>query len=1257
MFWWWQYNYRSYAESVIFDEPIFATGVRILMKDPVFYYFGIYQVKVVTKKWLVQLKSGQNTDSDECLNLNNGVASYGQEITVRNCIEAIEQGDARELFILQNNMQITSYNENFCIESSDGVIEETSHIHLQNCRLIISSTNDGREKWLLDTKGFMKIYKNTNKCLTIKGNEIELQTLSSTVVSVSSVMNDGQHEGNQGISSAEDSYWASMPGSETAEYKLIFPGATVKEIVIKWKYIAAQYEVSCYMNGYWRSFASKKDNEDQEVKINIGSKFISGIRVLMLKAADDAKFNDKVIYGISSLKVKTGSKAVHLKDCENEGASQLNKWFVDDANFVDIATAPKLIYEFQKLYETSNRLLDLVHKVMLWPPKIQMMVEKAKLLATEIAKIDSEIGSIDLKLQQFKAQNLAEESSGKKDSGLGSLGSSSMRPASSCAYIKQLFPYKMTGYYWIQPDCAKVPIRVFCDYSNSETGIDYVYYGGLGDSVIKNKIKSLNDVKYYCSKLGLYPVELKNKVQILLIQHYLTDIGVNLQSKGFIPMAMDYGCEKQACTGRFSSLSSRTSQDVTEPLTGMIDTQNLLTQDFSKQLNEKPNDLIGFGLSKTGTMTAKFQGGKIPIKGILCSTNNEKGDNTNNWIKADCNTKPRGDNNFDGEINTNIKVICPTGCLSTGSGKVVGTEVFTDDSSVCKAAIHNGALSAEKGGKIEIGILEGKNKYVGSQSFGIKSENLDEKWDRSFVTNQYKVICPIEDFKNRKVTSFLEIIDQNIPINKNLSYLKRKNNRIMNDKDTAFLKIKSAFKTKNTTSFLELYNEIEDEGFPIKNSVTSALNKAKNKASSALSSAQTASSKASETVSNAVSKATDNADATSETASTITSDAAASTTTSESEAGSNSNESQTQKVSSSTNEEIKTGSKLDSTEDAVEKLISLFDLDKDDLTKQVRLIKDTTELLNGLQKEYGPLVNSNLSPDSQSQYTDSLAQHLKGTNIEMGKILSEASSKLKHKQDFKTKLRLEKLKYLKYEPYIEKYDLKLEDIYEIHDFVQASNKPSKWSFSKSALNGHATAIAQTSDIQINGDLKERFASLLKLKYKDFFDGRLTVSLLAKDTGRIGIAFRYLDQFNFYVFEMEKSSSGNTGFKRLRKFVNGEPTVLAIENDGGYLQDKWYRIVIDFSMSKFVVRMEEESEKNLKPDFEDQMTKVIEGYDGDFAEGGFAFLVNSMAGVYFDLFEVKAGKCIDQEKNQDLNIYLPHSCSRFKESFYTDLSFL
>ena len=59
--------------------------------------------------------------------------------------------------------------------------------------------------------------------------------------------------------------------------------------------------------------------------------------------------------------------------------------------------------------------------------------------------------------------------------------------------------------------------------------------------------------------------------------------------------------------------------------------------------------------------------------------------------------------------------------------------------------------------------------------------------------------------------------------------------------------------------------------------------------------------------------------------------------------------------------------------------------------------------------------------------------------------------------------------------------------------------------------------------------------------------------MARASGRMGIVFRYVDQFNYYVFDLQR---GPGGFKRIRKFVNGKSVNLAVIKDGGFLEDTW-----------------------------------------------------------------------------------------------------
>lgn len=59
-------------------------------------------------------------------------------------------------------------------------------------------------------------------------------------------------------------------------------------------------------------------------------------------------------------------------------------------------------------------------------------------------------------------------------------------------------------------------------------------------------------------------------------------------------------------------------------------------------------------------------------------------------------TDPR----FSGPTGKSFRIKCPRSCLKNPLGNVIGTMIYTDDSSVCKAAIHSGFLINEKGGEV-----------------------------------------------------------------------------------------------------------------------------------------------------------------------------------------------------------------------------------------------------------------------------------------------------------------------------------------------------------------------------------------------------------------------------------------------------------------------------------------------------------------------------------------------------------------------------
>ncbi|PIO15353.1 hypothetical protein AB205_0107340, partial [Aquarana catesbeiana] len=75
-------------------------------------------------------------------------------------------------------------------------------------------------------------------------------------------------------------------------------------------------------------------------------------------------------------------------------------------------------------------------------------------------------------------------------------------------------------------------------------------------------------------------------------------------------------------------------------------------------------------------------------------------------------------------------VQCPSECQENG-GTVWGTDVYTDDSSICKAAIHAGILG-NNGGLVTVEKTPGQQSYSGSARNGVTTRNYGS-WPGSFV--------------------------------------------------------------------------------------------------------------------------------------------------------------------------------------------------------------------------------------------------------------------------------------------------------------------------------------------------------------------------------------------------------------------------------------------------------------------------------------------------------------------------------------------
>ncbi|MEX1125265.1 MAG: LCCL domain-containing protein [Acidimicrobiia bacterium] len=82
-----------------------------------------------------------------------------------------------------------------------------------------------------------------------------------------------------------------------------------------------------------------------------------------------------------------------------------------------------------------------------------------------------------------------------------------------------------------------------------------------------------------------------------------------------------------------------------------------------------------------------------------------------------------------GESGTQYTYQCPPG---GPTNRVWGTDIYTDDSSVCSAAVHAGLITVEGGGDVTIEMRPGEATYPGTEANGVSSADWGV-WSSSYV--------------------------------------------------------------------------------------------------------------------------------------------------------------------------------------------------------------------------------------------------------------------------------------------------------------------------------------------------------------------------------------------------------------------------------------------------------------------------------------------------------------------------------------------
>jgi len=147
---------------------------------------------------------------------------------------------------------------------------------------------------------------------------------------------------------------------------------------------------------------------------------------------------------------------------------------------------------------------------------------------------------------------------------------------------------------------------------------------------------------------------------------------------------------------------------------------------FDSALEQLPiNGTVTVRVSKFGET-----GGQVEVLAVgpapEVNNNSNNGSGAANFTNFTCNSTGQ---DVQGTVGATVNGTCPAGC---GAGAIWGTAVYTDDSNICSAAQHSGAITQANGGSFLLIVTAGQSIYPASTQNGITSQEWGE-WGRSIT--------------------------------------------------------------------------------------------------------------------------------------------------------------------------------------------------------------------------------------------------------------------------------------------------------------------------------------------------------------------------------------------------------------------------------------------------------------------------------------------------------------------------------------------
>jgi hypothetical protein len=462
-----------------------------------------------------------------------------------------------------------------------------------------------------------------------------------------------------------------------------------------------------------------------------------------------------VYIGYNALKLKT------IYGCENKHFKYKDFDFEQQTNRMNEYT-PQYQQEMRRISITYEKMVNNFRDLQNQMQNTEALKQLAMGYIRKLDQFETNLSENVKKIQDFRVNSLKKfqnsqledllksDTDGKsfkknvesKYNGPAKLGTKN-NPAIDCYALKVSDRSITSGFYYIKPECGTKELRVFCDFTVYGQAVDIHVFNDNSKLPNPNlsylNIEDFMSIRFQCAKLGLYPIEVKNREMLQRVYDLLMAMGYDLsQSKG-IPLGYDYTCKTNKCARVIKSLNNHLSEDIIN----FFSNPNSLDETIVKS-----GPFVGFGFSHEKYAQVSF-GRATPISAIICSTNHFKTDlSDENILNLTCDMSILDSEKF--KIGGRVIVRCPQGCISS-STKVYGNGFYHGTSSICKAALHNEVLPPS-GGKIFVNIHGAMAKdYVYQENFasGIQTETkLGGDPISAFSIMKFNAQCPIDTFNN-----------------------------------------------------------------------------------------------------------------------------------------------------------------------------------------------------------------------------------------------------------------------------------------------------------------------------------------------------------------------------------------------------------------------------------------------------------------------------------------------------------------------------